>query len=126
MFWRKKKTASFGFDGGSDDRRETFRVTPNAAAPVLITIKGDSFEVVNISGGGVCMRTHNFLVGTVAPATVRLPSGDGVFPVSLEVVMKQGDFCRCRFNQIHREAEELLHAYILDLQKVRIRLDHSH
>jgi hypothetical protein len=125
LFWRKKKTSSLEIDDGGDDRREAFRVAPKTVAPVLITIKGDSFKAVNIGGGGVCIRAHNLPVGAVSTATVRLPRGHGAFSVTLEVTMKQGSFCRCRFNQIHREAEELLHAYILDFQKTRIRHNHS-
>jgi hypothetical protein len=126
LFWKKKKTASLGFDGKGDDHRQAFRMAPDTAKPILITIKGHVFKAVNISGTGVCIRTHNLPVGTVVTATVRLPSEDIIFPVTLEVMMKQDDFCRCRFTQIHREAEDLLHAYILDLQKVKIRQNHAH
>lgn len=126
MFWKKKKTANLGLDGEGDDHRQAFRIVPDAAKPILITIKGHVFKAVNISGTGVCIRTLNLPLGTVAPATVRLPSEDIIFPVTLEVMMKQDDFCRCRFNQIHHEAENLLHAYILDLQKVKIRQNSSH
>ena len=126
MFWKKKKTASLGLDGDGDDHRQAFRIVPDTARPILVTIKGYAFKAVNISGTGVCIRAHNLPVGTVAPATVSLPSDDIIFPVTLEVMMKQGDFCRCRFNQIHRDAEDLLHAHILNLQKVKIRQNHSH
>jgi len=126
LFWKKKKTANLGFDGKAEDHRQAFRMAPDAAKPILVTIKGHAFKVVNISGTGVCIRTQHLSVGNVVAATVRLPSEDIIFPVTLEVMIKQDDFCRCRFNQIHREAEDLLHGYILDLQKVKIRQNHPH
>ena len=52
---------------------------------------------------------------------VLLPGENRVFPVRLEIVAMQKDLCRCRFTEIHEEAENLLHFYILDLQKRKIR-----
>jgi hypothetical protein len=55
-----------------------------------------------------------------------LPSEDRIFPVVMEVVAKQGDLCRCSFTEIHEDAENLLHSYILELQKRKIRQNGSH
>ena len=52
---------------------------------------------------------------------MRLPSLDKIFPVNLEVVTVPKDFCRCHFADIHPAAENLLHIYILELQKEKIR-----
>jgi hypothetical protein len=57
---------------------------------------------------------------------MRLPSENVILSMTIEVMMKKGSFCRCRFKQVDRQAEDLLHAYILDLQKVKIRRNHSH
>lgn len=126
MFWKKKKTSDLGFDSDNEDHRQAFRIVPDPGKPIIVTIRGHAFKAVNVSGTGVCIRTHNLPEGTVTPATVRLPSEDIIFPVTLEVMMKQGDLCRCRFGKIHSEAEDLLHNYILDLQKAKIRQNQSH
>ncbi|MFT5663583.1 MAG: hypothetical protein ACI9JR_000968 [Gammaproteobacteria bacterium] len=126
MFWKKKKTSDLNFEGQNDDHRAAFRVVPDIAKPIIVTIRGHAFKAINISGTGVCIRTHNIPEGTVTAATVRLPSEDIIFPVTLEVMLKQGDLCRCSFRKIHREAEDLLHAYILDLQKAKIRQNQAH
>lgn len=125
MFWKKKKKAKIQLDSQFSDHRDAFRIAPDRSKPVIVTITGDSFNALNISGTGICFRSHKFSVGTTVAATVRLPSEDRIFPVTLEVVAKQNDMCRCCFRKIHREAEDLLHAYILELQKAKIRKNQS-
>ena len=125
MFWKKQKKTNIQLDQQFSDHRDAFRIAPDRAKPVIVTITGDSFHALNISGTGICFRSHKFPVGALVAATVRLPSEDRIFPVTLEVVAKQNDMCRCCFRKIHREAEDLLHAYILELQKAKIRKNQS-
>ena len=121
MFWKKKTKSKINLEPQFSDHRDAFRIAPESSKPVIITITGDSYHALNVSGTGVCFRSHSFAAGTTIAATVRVPSEDRIFPVTLEVVSKEGDKCRCCFRKIHREAEDLLHAYILELQKAKIR-----
>ena len=121
MFWKKKRTVELALDERHGDNRAAYRIAPDRSRPVILTIKGTSFHAVNISGSGVAFRSHNFTAGSSLAATIRLPSEDRIFPVVLQVVAKQRDLCRCAFADIHPEAQDLLHAYILDLQKRKIR-----
>lgn len=125
MFWKKKSKSNIQLEQEYSDHRDAFRIAPDAAKPVIVTIKGDSFNALNISGTGICFRSHRFPEGTIIGATLRLPSEDRIFPITIEVVSKQGDMCRCSFRKIHQESENLLHAYILELQKAKIRKNHS-
>lgn len=126
MFWKKKKTIEVEVDKAQNDSRSAYRIAPDRSKPVIISIMGTSFHALNISGNGVAFRSHNFPLGTKTQATVRLPSEDRIFPVVLEVVAKQNDLCRCYFREIHPDAENLLHSYILELQKRKIRQNRSH
>lgn len=126
MFWKKKKIFDVELDSRHDDNRAAYRIAPERSRPVIISIKGNAFHALNISGTGIAFRSHNFPAGTRAPATIRLPSEDLIFPVVLEVVNKQGDLCRCSFREIHEDAENLLHSYILGLQKRKIRQNGRH
>ncbi len=126
MFWKKKKTIDVALEARNVDNRAAFRIAPDRTKPVIVSIMGNSFHALNISGTGMAFRSHNFPVGTQTAATVRLPSEDRLFPVLLEVVAKQGDLCRCSFKEIHEDAENLLHSYILDLQKRKIRQNTNH
>ena len=121
MFWKKKKTLELELDSRHSDHRAAYRIAPDRTKPVIISIKGNSFHALNISGTGIAFRSHNFSEGARIAATIRLPSEDRIFPVVLEIVAKQGDLCRCSFREIHEDAENLLHSYILELQKSKIR-----
>ena len=128
MFWKKKKKKknNVEFDGDQNDYRSAFRIAPDKTRPVIITIAGNSFHALNISGTGICFRSHNFSVGMAIEATIRLPSEDKMFPVTIEIVAKQNDMCRCSFRKIHQDSEDLLHAYVLEVQKNKIRQNQSH
>ncbi len=122
LFWKKKKTIEVELPENSDDNRNAFRIAPDRSRPVILSLGGNSFHALNISGSGVCIRSHGFSVGQTLLGTIRLPSEDKIFTVSLKVVSKQKDICRCMFTKIHPEAEDLLHHYILELQKKYIIL----
>ncbi len=121
MFWKKKKKLDVALDARHNDNRAAYRIAPDSSHPVIVTIRGNSFNALNISGTGIAFRSHSFDLGTSIAATIRLPSEDRIFPVVLEVVAKQNDLCRCSFTEIHEDAENLLHSYILELQKRKIR-----
>lgn len=121
MFWKKKKKVDLEIDSRFGDSRSAFRIAPDKLKPVILTIRGSSYHALNISGTGVCFRSQSFPVGTKCTAMVRLPSKDLIFSVKLEIVSIIRDLCRCRFVSIHQEAENLLHSYILELQKEKIR-----
>lgn len=126
MFWKKKKTIDVALDARHSDNRAAYRIAPDSDRPVIISIDGEVFNALNISGTGIAFRAEAFDVGKRTAAMIRLPSEDRVFPVVLEVVAKQQDLCRCCFREIHEEAENILHSYILELQKWKIRQNHGH
>jgi hypothetical protein len=121
LFWKKKKTIDVALDPKHNDNRAAYRIAPDSDRPVILTIAGQSFNALNISGNGAAFRAQDFEPGSRAAATIRLPGEERVFPVVLEVVSRQGDLCRCCFRDIHQDAENLLHSYILELQKSKIR-----
>ena len=125
MFWKKKETIELELDSRHNDNRAAYRIAPDGERPVIISIDGEDFRALNISGSGVAFRSNRFEVGKRCTAMVRLPSETSVFPVVLEVVAKQKDLCRCCFRDIHEDTENLLHAYILELQKLKIRQNHE-
>ena len=125
MFWKKKETIELELDSRHNDNRAAYRIAPDGERPVIISIDGEDFKALNISGSGVAFRSNRLEVGKRCTAMVRLPSETSVFPVVLEVVAKQKDLCRCCFRDIHEDTENLLHAYILKLQKLKIRQNHG-
>ena len=125
MFWKKKETIEVEVDSRHSDHRAAYRIAPERERPVVIKINGEQFNALNISGSGVAFRCDALEVGSRSAAMVKLPTDSRVFPVVIEVVARQKDLCRCRFRDIHEEAENLLHSYILELQKCKIRQNHG-
>ena len=77
--------------------------------------------LTNISGTGCSFRSYNYPEGYQAPGTIRIPSIDIIFPVTIRVVSKQKDLCHCEFVRIAPKSEDAIHAYVLDTQKAIIR-----
>jgi len=121
LFWKKKKTIEVTLDSRQSDNRSAYRIAPDQEQPVMVTIAGTRFHALNISGTGIAFRARDLAVGSRSAAMIRLSSEGRTFPVVLEVVAKQDDLCRCCFTEIHEDAENLLHSYILELQKSKIR-----
>jgi hypothetical protein len=125
LFWKKKKNLDVALGTRHSDNRSAYRIAPDRDKPVIASIMGNTFNVLNISGHGLAFRSKNFPQGARLHATIRLPSEDRIFPVVMEIVSKQNDLCRCNFTEIHEDAENLLHSYILYLQKRKIRQIHG-
>ncbi len=126
MFWKKKPSIDLSLETRHQDHRSAYRIACAEDDPVIVSIDGKSYQAVNISGSGIAFRAPGFGAGQSKRAMVRLSSQQRVFPVVLEVVATQQDLCRCRFREIHEDAENLLHSYILDLQKAKIRQNQRH
>ena len=108
LFWKKKKTLDIALDARHRDNSADYRIAPDGSNPVIVTIKGNSFNALNISGAGIAFRSHSFARGAYIAAMIRLPSEDRIFPVMLEVVAKQNDLCRCSFTEIHENSPSFI------------------
>lgn len=120
MFWKKSKKIDIELPE-DQDHRSAFRIKPDSTRPIHLSLAGNSYPVINISGTGCCFRSHNFPEGYQAAGTLRIPSDDIVFPVTIRVVRKQRDICRCEFSKISEQSENYIHAYVLDIQKASLR-----
>ena len=121
MFWKRKKASDIELPGEEDEHRTAFRIRPVSDKPIVLKVAGNSFYLVNVSGNGCCFRSTRFNEGATAAGTLTIPSDDMVFPVSIRVVSRQRDLCRCEFTKISEPAQEMIHAYVLEAQKKQIR-----
>lgn len=121
MFWKRKKASDIELPGEAEDHREAYRIRPDNDRPIVLKVAGNSFYLVNISGTGCCFRCSRFNEGMTAAGTLTIPSEDVVFPVSVHIVSRQRDLCRCEFTRISVPAQEMIHAYVLEAQKKQIR-----
>jgi hypothetical protein len=121
LFWRKKKKSDIELPEDDRDLRRAYRIQPDRNRPIILTVAGNSYQLVNVSATGCCFRSHNFSEGSQAVGTLKIPSEDLIFPVSIEVVAKQRDLCRCQFSKISASGEDAIHAYVLEVQKSWLR-----
>lgn len=121
MFWKRKKASDIEIPGEADEHRGAFRIRPVNNKPILLKLAGNSFHLVNISGNGCCFRSTRYKEGMVAAGTLTIPSDDVVFPVSIRIVSRQRDLCRCEFSKISPSAQDMIHAYVLEAQKNQLR-----
>jgi len=121
LFWRKKKKSDIELPEDDRDLRRAYRIQPDRNRPIILTVAGNSYQLVNVSATGCCFRSHNFSEGSKAVGTLKIPSEDLIFPVSIEVVAKQRDLCRCQFSKISASGENAIHAYVLEVQKSWLR-----
>ena len=125
MFWKKKKKIDLKFPEQDGDQRDAYRVKPDQLRPIILSVAGNSYHVVNISGSGCCFRSHNFPEGHLAAGTLRIPSEDLIFPVTIRVVYRKRDICHCEFTKISAQSADELHSYVLRVQKDSIRNRHA-
>ncbi len=121
MFWKKKQTFNIDLPETDSDHRVAFRVKPDAKKPVVLTIAGSAYYAVNISGSGCCIRSYSLQPGYTASGTVKFPSEDAIFPITLVVKSRKNDLCHCEFTSISAAAQDIIHHYVLDIQKNQIR-----
>ena len=121
MFWKKKKTVDLEVPGDEKDHRAAYRVKPDQTRPIILNIVGNSYQVENISGTGCSFRSHKFGEGSQAAGTLKIPSEDIIFPVTVHIVSRQRDLCRCEFTKISPQAEDAIHSYVLNVQKYQLR-----
>lgn len=120
MFWKKKSKIDIEFDDDGD-HRQAFRIRPEQTRPILLNMANNSFPLINVSGTGCCFRSHSYSEGMVGSGTLKIPSDDLIFPVTVKVVKKQRDLCRCEFTKISESSQDAIHSYILEAQKKQIR-----
>lgn len=117
MLFRKKnkKSIEIEFD---DDRRNYYRIEPPSHKPVRIRIEGHTFNVIDISAGGLAFQSKPLPVGKHYKALIAMTGDDRAVPVILETLsqIKPG-FSRGLFHKIKEEDRERIHQYVLEVQK---------
>ena len=121
MFWKKKPLIEVELPDDGNDHRSAYRIKPESERPIILNLANNSYTLTNISGGGCCFRSYNYPEGYQAAGTLRIPSDDIIFPVTVRIVSKQKDLCRCEFVRISPKSADAVHAYVLEAQKAKIR-----
>ncbi|MCK5311370.1 MAG: PilZ domain-containing protein [Desulfobacteraceae bacterium] len=126
MFWKKKKTSTEKFTHESSDKRGTFRFEFAKDNNFQIEFKGSTLIPVNLSASGMSFKGNGLTTGDngivkffftftniKSPASIKL---------EIEIIrIDESNICHAIFINISEDNKEIIHKYILEKQKEKIR-----
>ena len=122
MFWKKKKSATEIISHPFDDKRTSYRYKFKADQGFLIRFKEAKLQVLDISAGGLAFENKGFAQFDFdyIKFQVDIPHfhGESTFFAGLRILkIDNNNICHCIFEQCSLEQHELLHRYVLEMQK---------
>ncbi|GJL80102.1 MAG: hypothetical protein NPINA01_30910 [Nitrospinaceae bacterium] len=121
MFWKKstdKDKGSSKLFKNPEEIRGSFRVHPSAEAPIEMILDNKPVSVLNISSGGLCCVNDGFEVGGIYLFHFILPGIDKKVTGKIEIrEITEKNHCRCKFQNLLPEYQDLIHRYTLNRQK---------
>lgn len=122
MFWKKKKLETDTINNESNDQRAAYRYEFSEEKQLHILFKNQKVQVMNISAGGMSIENINFHQFDVDKIqfTLDVPNykGDTSFLADLRILkIDENQVCHCIFEQCSLEQHELIHKYVLEMQK---------
>ncbi len=124
MFWRRKKRSSEICSIETKDRRESFRVSPLKGEPVKFS-KGNhdhDVQIIDIGAKGISFKYHNQKPGDIININFDLPGQDKTIITKLKIMLiDKKNVCHGSFPEISEESVEMIHKYMLDVQKKEIK-----
>ncbi len=125
MFWKRKKNSSEIFSIETEERRTSYRVQPLKEEPVVFLSEDRKFTVINIGAKGVAFKSSDTKKGEVMQINLDLPGqSESVFAV-LKVIQNENSLCRACFTEISDESSEIIHKYMLEMQKKKVRRENT-
>jgi hypothetical protein len=122
LFWKKKKneTDSISFDSAND--RTAYRYDFKKGKGIQAEFKEKKVLILNISAGGIAFENKGFQAFDFGFIKLNLTmpnfKGDSNFYAGLRVLnINEENICHCLFEQCSLEQHELLHKYVLEMQK---------
>jgi hypothetical protein len=122
LFWKKKKPLIDTQDPDAEDQREAFRYCFKGDLGFSIDFKEKPVQVINISAGGMAFRDEGFARYDVDQITLVLDipnyRGENFFSAQLRIldISEQG-ICHCIFENCTIKKYEIIHKYVLEMQK---------
>ena len=123
MFWKKKKQIIDIQDPMDEkDQREAFRYIFKGDKHLPMDFKQKPVNVLDISAGGMAFKDEGFMQYDVDQITLflHLPNytGDGKFTAQLRILnINDRGICHCIFEKCTIEEYEMVHRYVLEMQK---------
>lgn len=123
MFWKKKKKTTDPLTiSDIDDQRAAFRYVFQPEQRLSMTFKGRTVTVLDISAGGLACTNHEFKKYDIETVTLELKipnqSKFSVFTADVRILhLTRDDRCHCIFENCTVDEYEIIHKYVLEMQK---------
>ena len=122
MFWKKKKPETEIIRYDSDDLRHTFRYHFKEGRGFSITFKGKEVILLDISARGLAFENQGFQPRDrdAVSFVLEIPHyrGSTLVSAGLRILtIDDKSVCHCVFEDCPPEQNELLHKYVLEMQK---------
>lgn len=122
MFWKKTKPATDTIRSNAKDKRESYRYHFKPGQGFSIKFKGKKVLVLNISAGGMAFDNDSFqqFDFDFIKFSLDIPNfkGNTIFFAGLRILsIDKKNICHCIFEQCSLEQHELIHKYVLEMQK---------
>ncbi len=123
MFWKKMKTTTDAIELTEEaDQREAFRYVFKGNQRLSMDFKQQPVKVLNISAGGIAFKGEGFTRYDVDQISLFLDTpnyrGDATFSARLRILnITENGICHCIFENCTIEKYEMIHKYVLEMQK---------
>ncbi|THB81398.1 MAG: PilZ domain-containing protein [Desulfobacteraceae bacterium] len=131
MFWKKKKHSDTELILDSGNKRDAYRYTFNPHEALELQFKGRTIRLINISAMGFAFKHTEFRKNDSDQVRFELPIPNypGVSELSVRVRILSIDshsICRCVFENCTAAQQDLIHKYLLEMQKKDLRQQKGH
>jgi hypothetical protein len=122
LSWKKEKPATDVISHESEDQRSAYRYQFRENQGFEIKFQGKTVRVLDISAGGMAFKNNGFklLDFDFIKFTLDIPNftGDNTFFAGLRILkISEDETCHCLFEQCSLDQHELIHKYVLEMQK---------
>lgn len=126
MFWKKKKISTEKFIHESSDKRKTFRFEFDDKSNFQIEFNTKQLAIINLSATGMSFHNEGFETGDSGMVKFYFIFTDIKSPAPIKLEMQiikidENNICHGIFKNCSEENREIIHKYILEKQKERIR-----
>lgn len=126
MFWKKKKISTEKFTHQSSDKRETFRLEFDRHDRFEIDFRSKQIHLSDLSASGMSFENEGFKDNDSGVVRFFFTFKNLKSPVSIKLELQiikidSDNICHAIYVNCSEENKEIIHKYVLEKQKERIR-----
>ncbi len=124
MFWKKKAEEDIELKHikAPADSRQAYRINPTTDDPIIVHSVKESYEVMDISSGGLSVYSKTLKVENELDVEFSLPISLEKIVTRLKVLkLGKKNVCHCQFISLSQDMEDKIHKYVLERQKEDLR-----